>query len=97
MEVKRLKATIAALESGSTTKNLTGPSNSHVIVKPEPIPAIPSTSRGIPGRKSCRFQLCKQFEIKEGPCRVSAFNDEMNMLVVSHEIKNSLYPGKFNS
>lgn len=43
-------------------------------------------------RKQLRYSVAKFFEIKEGNCRVGAYNEWMNMMVVSHDVKSSLFP-----
>ncbi|ODN04098.1 E3 ubiquitin-protein ligase RFWD3 [Orchesella cincta] len=39
-----------------------------------------------------KIQLVKHFDIKEGNARVGAYNEWMNLLVVSHGITSALYP-----
>lgn len=46
------------------------------------------------GRKQLKYSLAKSCEIKEGACRVGAYNDWLNLMVVSHDMKNSLFPSK---
>jgi hypothetical protein len=99
-EVERLRKINANIGKTAITNCNAGlavptASTTAVTDKVPPSEPVPSTSRGVvPGRKSCRYVYSKYFDIKEGPCRVGSFNEDLNMLVVSHEIKNSLYPSK---
>lgn len=52
-----------------------------------------SSSSQYSGLKMPKLKLMKRLDIKEGECRVGAYNEWQNLMVVSHAIKSALFPG----
>lgn len=78
----------------ASTSNNPGPSTSMAFDLLNP-PTNPAENISLPpGRKHLKFTFARYCDIKEAGCRVGAYNEGMNLLVVSHEMKTRLFPSK---
>lgn len=92
-EMERLKTENNLLRSSSSQNSteytpMAGTSTSATSVR-----VAEQTLSSFTGLKIPKLHLIKNFNIKEGQSRVGAYNEWMNLLVVTHTINSRLFPG----